>query len=115
MPSHTLERTIRVAVSLVLVLNLLAASAPAQADGNGGARSLRGYSDSNAKTQIEWEDRMRAIPRPELLREYMKQLSAEPHHVDDFTQKTQSTLEDCAGVRGRSAGPGYHRGIFRRR
>jgi len=87
MPSHTLERITRVAVSLLLALNLVAPSAAAQAGGNGGAQSLRGYSDANAKTQIEWEDRMRAIPKPDLLREYMKQLSAEPHHVGSAYDK----------------------------
>lgn len=86
MPSHTLEKITRVAVSLLLIINLLASSAAAQA-GDGGGRSLRGYSDANAKTQIEWEDRMRAIPKPDLLREYMKQLSAEPHHVGSAYDK----------------------------
>ncbi len=29
----------------------------------------------------EWEERFRAIPKPENLREYMKKLSARPHHL----------------------------------
>src|SRR5881409_2608984 len=48
---------------------------PAEAD------SLRGYSDSAARTQHDWETRFRAIPDPANLRAYMQRLSARPHHV----------------------------------
>ncbi len=34
-----------------------------------------------------WEEKFRAIPRAELLREYMKFLSAEPHHVGSAADK----------------------------
>ena len=87
MPPHTLERLTRATVSLVLAINLLASSTPAQSGADGAARPLRGYSDANARTQIDWEERMRAIPKPDLLREYMKQLSAEPHHVGSAYDK----------------------------
>jgi N-acetylated-alpha-linked acidic dipeptidase len=40
-----------------------------------------GFSASASQSEIEWEQKMRAIPKPELLREYMKRLSAQPHHV----------------------------------
>jgi N-acetylated-alpha-linked acidic dipeptidase len=36
---------------------------------------------------MSWEDKMRAIPKPELLRDYMKHLSAEPHHVGSAYDK----------------------------
>jgi N-acetylated-alpha-linked acidic dipeptidase len=40
-----------------------------------------GFSASASQSEIEWEQKMRAIPKPDLLREYMKRLSAQPHHV----------------------------------
>jgi N-acetylated-alpha-linked acidic dipeptidase len=36
---------------------------------------------------MEWENKMRSVPKPELLREYMKRLSAEPHHVGSAYDK----------------------------
>lgn len=40
-----------------------------------------GFSRSAAQTEADWENKMRAIPSPDLLRDYMKLLSAEPHNV----------------------------------
>ena len=34
-----------------------------------------------SQTQREWEEKLCAIPKPENLREYMKKLSARPHHL----------------------------------
>ena len=48
---------------------------------------LRGYSSSQSRTEIEWEQKMRATPNPELLREYVKHMSAEPHHVGSAYDK----------------------------
>src|SRR5213592_3187590 len=45
------------------------------------AGDLRGYSADAAKAQREWETKFRAIPSPDSLREYMRRLSARPHHV----------------------------------
>jgi N-acetylated-alpha-linked acidic dipeptidase len=73
--------------SLILALNFVAPAARAQTNGKDGARSLRGYTEAGAKTEMEWEQRMRDTPKPELLREYMKQLSAEPHHVGSAYDK----------------------------
>ena len=53
---------------------LLLAAAPSPAD-------LRGYSTEAAKAERDWEAKMRAIPSPDSLREYMRRLSARPHHV----------------------------------
>ena len=87
MKRHSLASLARLVVSLLLTANQLAPATAAQGSGNGNSRTLRGYSAANAVTQIEWEERMRAIPKPELLREYMKQLSAEPHHVGSAYDK----------------------------
>jgi N-acetylated-alpha-linked acidic dipeptidase len=42
---------------------------------------LRGYSGDDTRVEREWEQKLRAIPSPENLREYMRRLSARPHHV----------------------------------
>ncbi len=42
---------------------------------------LRGFTSESAKAQREWEAKFRAIPSPDSLREYMRRLSARPHHV----------------------------------
>jgi N-acetylated-alpha-linked acidic dipeptidase len=43
--------------------------------------SLTGYSAQNSATEQQWEEKARAIPQPENLRNYMQRLSARPHAV----------------------------------
>ncbi len=43
--------------------------------------AMVGYSPRAAQTEREWEAKLRAIPDPNNLREYMRRLSARPHHV----------------------------------
>jgi len=76
----TLKNATGTLASFLIAINLLSPFALAQSNGH-AARSLRGYSESAAKTQFDWEEKMRSVPKPELLREYMQHLSAEPHHV----------------------------------
>jgi len=85
MHRHTLKTITGIVASLIVALNGAAPAALAQADGK--ARSLRGFSDASAASEIGWEEKMRAIPKPELLREYMKHLSAEPHHLGSAYDK----------------------------
>jgi N-acetylated-alpha-linked acidic dipeptidase len=85
MRRQLLKRLFSIVASLVVVTNGFALTAPGQEGGKDS--SLRGYSDANRKTQLEWEQKMRAIPKPDLLREYMKHLSAEPHHVGSAYDK----------------------------
>ena len=40
-----------------------------------------GYSGEASRVEREWEMKFRDIPKPDDLREYMKRLSARPHHV----------------------------------
>ncbi len=47
----------------------------------GPAASLSGYSDEAARLERDWEAKFQAIPNPDNLREYMKRLSARPHHL----------------------------------
>ncbi|HWC78160.1 MAG TPA: transferrin receptor-like dimerization domain-containing protein [Blastocatellia bacterium] len=84
---HTTLRIARIFVSLLAASGLILPVAAAQSSSNGNNKSLRGYTSANARTQIDWEQRMRSIPKPELLREYMKHLSAEPHHLGSAYDK----------------------------
>ena len=76
---HRLRVITGIVASFIVVLNSFIPIALAQA--NGQIRSLRGFAGANAAAEHNWEEKMRSIPRPELLRDYMKHLSAEPHHV----------------------------------
>ena len=62
----------RVAVLAVFALALQAAETP---------RVFRGYSAQASATEGEWEQKFRAIPDPNRLRENMRRLAARPHHV----------------------------------
>ena len=68
---HTIARAL---VASALGALLLAAAPSPTAD-------LRGYSTDAAKAERDWEAKLRAIPSPDSLREYMRRLSARPHHV----------------------------------
>jgi N-acetylated-alpha-linked acidic dipeptidase len=63
--------------SFVLILTLILPSMAVGADDG----ILPGYSPQTSQTEREWEAKFRAIPDPANLREYMKHLSARPHHV----------------------------------
>src|SRR5207245_5198195 len=65
-----------VLVILVSVL-LLATTFPTLA----GPIALPGYSAEQARAERDWEGKFRDIPTPDNLRDYMKRLSARPHHV----------------------------------
>src|SRR5271168_840888 len=42
---------------------------------------LYGFSAESSHAERQWEDKLRAIPKPENLRAYMQRLSARPHNV----------------------------------
>lgn len=44
-------------------------------------KPLAGYSVESSRAEKQWEEKMRAIPEPDNIRDYMKRLSARPHHV----------------------------------
>jgi len=48
---------------------------------------LRGFSSDAARAEREWETKFRAIPKPDNMREFMKRLSARPHHVGSAYDK----------------------------
>ena len=50
-----------------------------------GARAdderLQGFAPERSSTERQWEEKFRALPSPDNQREYMRRLSAHPHHV----------------------------------
>ncbi|HKW19195.1 MAG TPA: transferrin receptor-like dimerization domain-containing protein [Terriglobales bacterium] len=68
---------IRRATLFALIISCLALAAPITAD----EQSLDGYSAESSRSERNWEIKFRAIPSPENQREFMKRLSAHPHHV----------------------------------
>src|SRR6266705_949246 len=66
--------TVRSIAAVVFALSLIG-FAPSPAG------DLRGFSAASAKAERDWEAKFRAIPSPDSLREYMRRLSARPHHV----------------------------------
>jgi N-acetylated-alpha-linked acidic dipeptidase len=61
---------------ILLLSTLTLAAAPAEEP-----VPLQGFSSNAARAQREWEGKFRSIPSPDNLRDYMKRLSARPHHV----------------------------------
>ena len=63
-----------VACSLLLVSSAYAVDP-------GAATPLRGYTPEHSASEIQWEQKFRALPEPAHIRENMRRLSARPHHV----------------------------------
>jgi N-acetylated-alpha-linked acidic dipeptidase len=63
--------------AIVLIFTLMIPSFSFGAD----QAALVGYSPRASQSERDWEAKFRAIPDPANLREYMRRLSARPHHV----------------------------------
>jgi N-acetylated-alpha-linked acidic dipeptidase len=63
------------------------AGQPSSSQASSGQRMLVGYSPQGSQSEREWEAKFRAIPDPANLREYMRRLSARPHHVGSAYDK----------------------------
>src|ERR1700690_559075 len=51
---------------------------------------LRGYTSASSAKEVQWEEKFRQIPETDNLREYMRRLSARPHHVGSAYDKTNA-------------------------
>src|SRR6201996_4718140 len=51
---------------------------------------LRGYTPTSSAQEVQWEEKFRQIPDTANLREYMRRLSARPHHVGSPYDKTNA-------------------------
>jgi N-acetylated-alpha-linked acidic dipeptidase len=68
--------------AIVLIFTLVVPSLSFGADQAGSNQAaLVGYSPRTGQNEREWETKFRTIPDPANLREYMRRLSARPHHV----------------------------------
>ena len=67
----------RTCALVILILTLVIPSLSYGADD----AALVGYSPRSSQNERDWETKFRAIPDPANLREYMRRLSARPHHV----------------------------------
>jgi N-acetylated-alpha-linked acidic dipeptidase len=63
--------------AVLLIFNLIFPALTFAADDT----PLVGYSPRSSSTERDWETKFRAIPEPNNIREYMRRLSARPHHV----------------------------------
>jgi len=63
--------------AVLLIATLIFPSVSFGAD----STALTGYSSASSQAEREWEEKFRAIPDPVNLKEYMRRLSARPHHV----------------------------------
>lgn len=62
---------------LLLLLLLLPSAAPPLA----AQSAVRGFSAENARRQTALEERLKAVPQPGRVREYIRVMSEEPHHT----------------------------------
>jgi len=67
--------------AIALILTMMFPSLSFGADQDGSQAVLAGYSPRASQSEREWEAKFRAVPDPANLREYMRRLSARPHHV----------------------------------
>ncbi len=64
---------------------LLASAAPALLRAQ--SPRITGFSPTDSRTELQWEQKFDAIPDPDRIRATMKRLSAEPHHISSPYQK----------------------------
>ena len=74
-------RTISFAAFFFLAVSLAPFRAPFRSPVAADDPLLFGYSADSSRAERQWEEKLRAIPTPANLREYMQRLSARPHHV----------------------------------
>jgi N-acetylated-alpha-linked acidic dipeptidase len=64
-----------------LIAGLILLTSSAYGLDGGTAAPLRGYSAEHSTAEVAWEQKFRAVPAPDRIREDMRRLSARPHHV----------------------------------
>jgi hypothetical protein len=78
MRSRLLDRGLAVTIALALAGNTTFIS--------GAAAGFVAAATQN-KSESSWEEKLRAIPQAERIKEYMRLLSAEPHHIGSAAGK----------------------------
>jgi N-acetylated-alpha-linked acidic dipeptidase len=68
-------------VGVFVTLVALLAMSPWLHSGSSDEPVLSGFSAESSRTERQWEEKFKAIPNPQLMRDYMQRLSAHPHNV----------------------------------
>jgi N-acetylated-alpha-linked acidic dipeptidase len=76
----------RVTVLLLLVTAIAAALPRLRAEFT-DEPALYGFSAESSRAERAWEEKFKAMPKPNLMRDYMQRLSARPHHVGSAYDK----------------------------
>src|SRR5215472_15109771 len=66
---------------------LAAALLPTYQAAQGDEPVLAGFNAESSRAERQWEEKFKAIPKPDLMREYMRRLSGKPHHVGSTYDK----------------------------
>src|SRR5260221_11742739 len=72
-----MKRIIAIAAGLLTA----AACTPFLQSSTGEEAPLFGFGTESSRAERQWEEKFKAIPKPENLREYMRRLTARPHNV----------------------------------
>src|SRR2546430_11059355 len=72
-----MKRIVAIAAGLLTA----AACTPLLQSSMGEEAPLFGFSAESSRAERQWEEKFKAIPKPENLREYMRRLTARPHNV----------------------------------
>ena len=66
-----------------LIFSFVQFTAAQQADTSprGASKTLIGYTSDSSRSEQDWEQKFRAMPQPDQVKENMRRLSAFPHHV----------------------------------
>src|SRR4029434_11278824 len=75
------EELMRRIVCVIAVLLGIPAALPWLHSISGDEPVLFGFSAESSRAERQWEEKFKAIPSPQLMRDYMQRLSAQPHHV----------------------------------
>ena len=78
---RTRSRFLAFALLPTLIYPSPAALAQQKTDSARSSAQLDGYSRSASDAERAWEEKFRALPAPDAIRENMRRLSARPHHV----------------------------------
>lgn len=71
----------RAMVAGVLAAGLAMPAGTQQAAAQQREEAIMGFSAAGSRAQRDWEEKFRAIPNADNLREYMRRMSARPHHL----------------------------------
>jgi N-acetylated-alpha-linked acidic dipeptidase len=84
-----LSSSLRYLLCWILIFSFVQFTAAQQAEVSprGASKALVGYTADSSRAEQDWEQKFRAMPQPDQVRENMQRLSAFPHHVGSAYDK----------------------------